>query len=541
MTFTAAHGWVRPPLLPPTGGEQRGWRALRCAFWGAALLVGAFDAWFWQFSMNPDGVSYLDIAAAYARGDWAHALNGYWSPLYSWLIALAFRVLRPSAYAEFPVVHLVNFIIYVAALGSFEYFWRAWLEDHHARAAEPGRTGWISLPLWALLAIGYSLFIWTSISWIGVQLVSPDLLMTALVYLATGLTLRLRRGVDQPHAAALLGVVLGFGFLAKAVMLPLAFVFLAVAFLPARHPRRAILSLLSAGIAFLIITAPFIFGLSRQKGHFTVGDTGRINYAWFVNGVPMLNWQGEIAGHGKPQHPTQLLYPAPPVYGFAGPIRGTYPVWTDPSYWNEGVRTSFNWRQQVRASLKNLKIYRRLLWTDQGGLIAVVLMLLLMTARVAERRLPALVRWDLLLLAMTPVILYGLVVVECRYLGAFVVLFWLALLPEIRLPANETSRAMVIPATLAILLTPVVGLARTSARDILLRSMGRDSWEAATGLRAIGIHAGDRVGCIGRLAFDMCRWLRRYPRAGMPGTGTRAQGSERRSWARSPRRGRERC
>jgi hypothetical protein len=478
-------------------------RALRFAVWGAAVLLGALDAWFWQFSMNPDGVSYIDIGAAYARGDWGHALNAYWSPLYSWILALALRLLRPSAAAEFPVAHLVNLIIFVAALGCFEYFWRAWMQDHQARTAASRRAGWISLPPWALLAIGYSLFTWASISWIGVQLVTPDLLLTALVYLAAGLTLRLRRGEHRPRAAALLGAVLGFGFLAKAVMLPLALVFLLVAFLPARNPRRAVLSLLSAGIAFLIVTAPFIYGLSCKQGHLTLGDTGRLNYAWFVNGTPMLNWQGEIPGHGKPKHPTRLIYPAPPVYEFAGPIRGTYPNWTDPSYWNEGVRVRFNWRQQARALLKNLKKYRQLLWADQSGLIAGVLMLLLTTARVGKRRLSSLVRGDLLLISVAPVIMYGLVVVEPRYLGAFIMLFWLALLPEIRLPANETSKAMVVSATFVILLTPALGLARTSTRDILQRSMGRSAWETATGLRAIGIHAGDRVGCIGRLAFDI--------------------------------------
>jgi hypothetical protein len=278
---------------------------------------------------------------------------------------------------------------------------------------------------------------------------SPDLLVSALVYLAAGLTLHLRREGPRPGASALLGVVLGFGFLAKAVMLPVALVFVLVAFLPARNPRRSALSLLSAGIAFVMVTAPFIYGLSSKEGHLTFGDTGRLNYAWYVNGTPQLNWQGEIPGHGKPKHPTRIIYPAPPVYEFAGPIGGTYPVWTDPSYWNEGVRARLNWRQQARALLKNLKKYRELLWTDQSSLVTGVLMLLLTTALVAKRRLPSLVRGDLLLISIAPAVMYALVVVQSRYLGAFVVLFWLALLPEIRLPANETSKAMVVSATLA--------------------------------------------------------------------------------------------
>ena len=83
-----------------------------------ALAIGAAQAWATRFATNPDGISYLDIGDAYWRGDWHHPINAYWSPLYSWILGFFFKVLRPSAYWEYPVVHLVNFLIYVAALSS---------------------------------------------------------------------------------------------------------------------------------------------------------------------------------------------------------------------------------------------------------------------------------------------------------------------------------------------------------------------------------------------------------------------------------------
>jgi len=53
---------------------------------------------------NPDTISYLTIAEKYATGDFALAVNGYWSPLLSWMLAfvikwmaneiLAFKVLQ---------------------------------------------------------------------------------------------------------------------------------------------------------------------------------------------------------------------------------------------------------------------------------------------------------------------------------------------------------------------------------------------------------------------------------------------------------------
>lgn len=41
---------------------------------------------FYQYQLNPDGVSYLSIAQKYVHGDFADAINGYWGPLYSWLL-----------------------------------------------------------------------------------------------------------------------------------------------------------------------------------------------------------------------------------------------------------------------------------------------------------------------------------------------------------------------------------------------------------------------------------------------------------------------
>src|SRR5215510_12192548 len=75
-------------------------------------------------SMNADGISYLDIGDAYFRADWTNAINPVWSPLYSWILGFANFVIRPSIQWEFPLVHFVNFIIYLIALASFEFMWR---------------------------------------------------------------------------------------------------------------------------------------------------------------------------------------------------------------------------------------------------------------------------------------------------------------------------------------------------------------------------------------------------------------------------------
>ena len=204
-------------------------KRLRIFFWCLAILLGALDAWSARFSMKPDGISYLDMGDAYLRGDWHSAINAFWSPLYAWCLGFFLKVLKPSAYWEFPVVHLVNFLVYLGALVSFDFFLRSFIDCQKKSEKSALRDEEVVLPEWAWWALGYSLFIWTSLKLITIRVVTPDICVAAFVYLASGLVLKIRSGSATLRKFAILGIVLGFAYLAKAVMFPLSFVFLAVA------------------------------------------------------------------------------------------------------------------------------------------------------------------------------------------------------------------------------------------------------------------------------------------------------------------------
>ena len=49
-------------------------------------LLAVFSLKYYM-AIGGDEISYINIAHAYATGNWANAINGYWSPLYSWLMA----------------------------------------------------------------------------------------------------------------------------------------------------------------------------------------------------------------------------------------------------------------------------------------------------------------------------------------------------------------------------------------------------------------------------------------------------------------------
>src|SRR5207248_1607533 len=171
----------------------RNYRALRISCWCVALALGAARAWATRFYMNPDGISYLDIGDAYWRRDWHSAINAYWSPLYSWILGFFLRVVRPSMYWEYPLAHLVNFLIYIATLAAFEFFLATFIAErrkHNLELVEVGQTGLSDSSWWVL---GYSLFISSSILLITLHLVTPDMCVAAFVYLASALLLKIRQ------------------------------------------------------------------------------------------------------------------------------------------------------------------------------------------------------------------------------------------------------------------------------------------------------------------------------------------------------------
>src|SRR5215467_3256024 len=97
-------------------------RKLVASLWAVAVFLGLCQAWSWRFYIEPDGVSYIEIAHAYIQRDFVRAVNAYWSPLYSWLLALVISIAHVPEYREATVLHLVNFINYLLSLASFAFF-----------------------------------------------------------------------------------------------------------------------------------------------------------------------------------------------------------------------------------------------------------------------------------------------------------------------------------------------------------------------------------------------------------------------------------
>lgn len=490
-----------------------------------SCFVVALDLWDHRDLFDPEGISYLDMADAYRRGDWRDALVGHWSPLYAWLLALMMLFFNPSAQWEFTAVHALNYCIYLVALTSFSLFMREFLR------ANRETNGNERLPDWSWLVLGYSLFTWSTIQLMPPHLPEPDSIVCALLYLIFALLFRIRDGAMSWGESVFLGALLGLGYLAKAIMFPMAFIFIGVALTLAR--RTAKLRIVVAFFVFLFLSLPYIVVLSDANERWMFSDAGRLNYAWHINQVKRWShWQGEEAVHGTPVHPTRKIYDDPPMYEFGTPFDVTYPPWYDPSYWYEGVKLKIDLQEQLSVFARNAKAILLFLASSPGPAVPkapayydldysygqtigalLTLFCVMVLANVGRASVvPGIARHWFVLVPIGAVLgAYALLHVDGRYIGAYVVVLWMTLFRSITVPHSEESKRLSVALLAAAALITVITLAlgtgpavwhaaryfvTGNARVSFLQS-GYTNWKVATYLHDAGLRAGDRVGSVG--------------------------------------------
>jgi hypothetical protein len=441
-----------------------------------------------------DSVSYLDIGDAFFAGDRQAIFNGLWSPLYPFLLGLTRWLLKPSMHWESLVVQLTNWVIFLAAILSFQFFWGEVLHLYRNFSNDQVNhcTTFSDAQFWML---GYVIFLFMHLNLLTD--ITPDMLLSAFVYLTSGLILRMVLRGPTLRRFCVLGLTLGFGFLAKAIMLPLAGVFIAVATLSTRRRKFVIGYACASVLVFSVIAAPYVFELSKKEGHFTAGDAGPLNYAWHINGAPFVHWRGEIPGLGKPVHSTRLICTSPSVFEFGQPITATYSPWYDPAYWNAGLHPQFDWHGQVVAIKGSLSQYLRAFWS-QSVLIVGTLVLFAMRQPFRAVFNEFLAISYLWVPAFVAFFIYGVLWVEGRYATQFFVLFWAAALTLVRLPNREHSRRLI--RAVVIVVVVLMGI-RVSVNLVTYGIRGRDQSKLQTRLAerlaASGVHPKDEVATVG--------------------------------------------
>ncbi len=255
-------------------------------FVAGGLLVAAG----YRHQVNPDGIAYLSSARKYLAGHFADAATGFWSPMYSWLLAplLALRV--PPLLATKLLDLAAGALVLAAA-------WR--LMDL------------LGLELRARLAVGVALVV--IVLHFGLTVSTPDLLSAAFVLLYLSVVARPDWTEGRgPLVAGLLG---GGAYLCKAYALGFVLVHLAAltAFrlLRGTDPRRRVVrgALVALG-ALAIVVLPWGLALGAKYGRFLLSDAGRLSWTY--------------DGPGRPGYPMQRDGFLPPPDALA------VSAWDDP-------------------------------------------------------------------------------------------------------------------------------------------------------------------------------------------------------------------
>ena len=170
--------------VPKATRGERSWSWLERSlasvrfWWIICLSCAALFAFAARHSMNPDGLSYLDLASEAIRGGPVKLLSAYWSPGYPALISLVLFITRPSPSYEFPLTHFINLLLFATALWAFTVFIRYLLQIMNG-------TGRYVTPF------TFATFVWYMLRFIGLEAVNPDLSVAVIVFLVAAITCRL--------------------------------------------------------------------------------------------------------------------------------------------------------------------------------------------------------------------------------------------------------------------------------------------------------------------------------------------------------------
>ncbi|WP_158794524.1 hypothetical protein [Granulicella sp. L60] len=492
--------------------------------WPAYCLLAALAtfgyALYDPYQIDGDAVSYMDIADLIRAHNWHAVISGYWNPLYPALLALGQTVFHPTRFTELHAYYMVNFGIFLLQMLAIVVFTDALIQLRTLRetsTAKPTAAPFL-LDRYTIRYLGIALLVLSAQRELSMGKVRPDALLQAFLLFALAALLK-HLATHHLRYAALLGLALGLAYLTKSFAF--AFTLLCILALiifrilwQRSSPTLAIASGLLALLCFAIITGPYIAALSHQKDRFDIGDSGPLNYAWFVSGTEQMHLQpnqpslyGTAEVHLK--HPQQQLLASPRIYSYRQLPYGTYPNWFDPSYWNDQVKPHMNPRLQI-AILKDCTLRNLRFLANHPEPWLLLFLLLLTGARLHREGTPSTNAFWIcpIALGLALICIYSTVHVEDRYVTTGFLFLLLPLFASLRLSPSIEAAIPRTAATSAILLLALLAVGE-SARSVgelrraLINAGSTSGWyqleifQAAHALNALGVGPGDTIACVG--------------------------------------------
>ena len=352
-----------------------------------AALVTFGYAIYDRFQLDGDAIAYMDIGDNLRSHRWAGIVNGYWHPMYPAFLSLGHILLHATLRTELAAYYFVNYAIFLLEMVAIVVFADALLRLRATlQPASGGPASEFLLSRYPLLYLALALLLFASQREPSLGKVRPDALLQAFLLLALAALLT-HLATHRLRYAALMGLALGCAYLTKSFAFVFAFlcIFALAAFrwLWLKHrPTRIIAAFLIALATFALVAGPYIVALSRQHGRLDFGDSGALNYAWYVGGTEKMHLQPyQTAQFGSSEvqlkHPERELLHSPLILSYAELPYGTYPDWFDTTYWNDEIKPHFNLRGELARGTRNCVLVVRYLFNHPEALILLALLIAL--------------------------------------------------------------------------------------------------------------------------------------------------------------------
>jgi hypothetical protein len=282
---------------------------------GALVLFSVlfFASWpLYKYIFDVDGVGYASVTNQYALGNFTNAVNGYWSPLHSWMV-VPFHKLGIETIAAFKITNAIISVFILIVLNSL-------LKRFELSASVQTVVLYTGIILllhfaWFELAADLLLVLWL--------LIYFQLTSSAIFF-------------NSRYKNILVAVVAALAYLTKAYAFP--FFIIHFLFLHLIVNRKQIrFDLLFTGIAvFLLCCFPWIYALYDKYGRWMIGTSGKLNASWYL-----------VAD----RNPDLLFFPPP--------FNGSSSFWEDPWYVQKTFFTAFSssalFLHQLRVTAYNIQ------------------------------------------------------------------------------------------------------------------------------------------------------------------------------------------
>ncbi len=269
-------------------------------------VVTGVTIWIHRYDLNPDGISYIEIARNYRRGLISESLSAYWSPVYSWLlIPLSFLF---DWVTSAKILQLLISVMWFAA---------------SLYLAEICLFSKTQIVLVALLNL-------VSVPWFtSINILTPDALLAVFVVFILAYVLRTIK-YNQKTNWFYYGLLVAIGYLIKSYFLIFGcifFLYILIVYAPFPSKRIFFRYFLVGLIPFIYIWSELLYMKYHQL---TLGTNAVVTYKKYV-------LDEEFKFLKEP-----VMYP-----------RSGTAYWYDPSDFSN---IQINWGKQLNSTAHNFKV-----------------------------------------------------------------------------------------------------------------------------------------------------------------------------------------